>query len=108
MKREMINCKIPIKFPLEANDNGIRFSKESFKNISKGLKNAPIIKDSVAIGVLTDKFYITQTEKEIVINVDGWLWVECLPEIDILKVEKIDGVNVITDFNFLSVNIKTK
>lgn len=110
MKKEFIECKIPIKFPLEANNN-ICFTKESLKNVVEDLKNAPIVnKDDIPIGILTDKFNVIESEKEMILHANGWLFVECFPEIIINKVEKIDGVNIVTDFNFsaISIEIKTK
>lgn len=109
MKRKFISCKLPIRFPLEADSNGAYyFTKESFKNIDKNLENSPIVKGDMPIGILTDKLTVVKKKKEIVIYVKGFLFAECFPEVIVNKTEKINGVNVVTDFNFSAISIGNK
>lgn len=99
--KEMIKCTIPIKFPLKRNGNGLCFTKESLVNIEEKLKNAPIIKNGNAIGVLSESFTPVENDEIITLFVDGRIFAECYPEIIINEYE--DGV--IKSFSFTGVSI---
>jgi len=99
--KEMIKCRIPIKFPLKPDANGICFTKESLEYIEEDLKNAPIIQNQEAIGILSDNFHKIENDEEITLFVDGKLFRECNSEISVLERED----NVIKEFRFMGINI---
>lgn len=104
--RKLIGCRIPIVFPLKPNDNGIYFTEESLNYIEEDLKNAPIIQDGKAIGILTDNFNAFKSEEQITLFVDGQLYIECNPEINIIDVEHNEDIHLIKSFRLSSVSCK--
>jgi len=99
--KETIDCRIPIRFSLKPDFNGMYFTKESLRNIEKYLNHAPIIHNERVIGILSDSFYKIENDEEITLFVDGKLFKECYIEISVLEREN----NTIKEFRFMGVNI---
>jgi hypothetical protein len=99
--KEMINCTIPIKFPLKPNGNGICFTKEALEDIGKNFNNAPIIKNGNAIGVLSEIFTPIENDEVITLFVEGKIFAECYPEIMVNESEN----GVIKSFSFTGISI---
>ena len=99
--KEMISCRIPIRFPLKPNANGICFTKKSLEYIEEDLKNTPIIQNKKAIGILSDSFDKVENDEEITLFVDGKLFRECYPEISVLEREG----NTIKTFSFMGISL---
>lgn len=103
--KEVINCAIPIRFPLKTNLNGICFTKESLKNIKENLKNAPIIENEKAVGVLIDTIYTIEKENEVIIYADADLFLEVNPKIIETIVSRSD-IKIIEGFRSFAISVK--
>jgi hypothetical protein len=99
----MVNCIIPIKFPLKPNVNGICFTKEALEHLERDLENMPIINKETgnAVGILSGAFEDVENEEMITVFADGKIFSECYPEIQIIEKEG----NVIKDFKFNGISI---
>jgi len=99
--KETIDCRIPIKFSIKPDINGMYFTKESLRNIEKYLNHVPIIHNEKVIGVLSNSFYKIENDEEITLFVDGKLFKKCYSEISVLEREG----NIIKKFKFMGINI---
>jgi hypothetical protein len=104
--KEMIACRIPIKFPLKPNENGMCFTRESLQDIYKYFENAPIIKNENAIGILTGDYETIENDECITLFVDGRLFAECNPEIYIDDIINDENGKVVNKFRLNSIDIK--
>lgn len=109
--KEMIDCHIPIKFPIKPNINGICFAKESLKDIKENLRDAPIFQNENVIGKLSDSFDAIENNDEIILIVDSKLFRESYSEISFFResyskisiLERED--NTIKKFRFMGINL---
>jgi hypothetical protein len=105
--KELVKCKIPIRFPTKPNHNNLCFTKESLETIGLYLDNAPITKAETGdvIGILSGSYETNEKENETIVLADAMLWVECNPEVTVCEIKKEDNVSVIHSFVFNSVSI---
>lgn len=88
-----IRVKIPLVDELRRTYNSTIISEEAIEKGFMNLKHVPIIYEDSVIGVMTDES-------------GGFLFKQMTPEIIIKEVEEKDGLNVIQNFQLMSVTIK--
>lgn len=99
--KDIVFIKMPVKFPIKPNSNGICFTEELIEESLRNIQNQPIISNNVAIGVIKDIETINRNENEVIVDTKGYLYVECFPEIIIKEREG----NTIKSFELSAINI---
>jgi hypothetical protein len=108
---KMIECKILVKFPLEPNEYGVCYTKESLKDIGSHLENLPIVSyddgNENVIGVLSDSYVLNENENEIECVFDAKLFnIKGNPQISVYQVAKNeDGTKTIKSFSLSAISI---